>query len=83
METKNITIYKDFILSLQTGNTISLPTIHKSVELHQDNACSHTSQSTVNFLEKTEQEMGIKITLFTDTPAKSPNISITQEILRV
>ncbi|GBM00742.1 hypothetical protein AVEN_150909-1 [Araneus ventricosus] len=36
---------------------------------------SHTSQSTVNFLEKIEQEMGIKTVPFTDIPAKSPDLT--------
>ncbi|GBN56366.1 hypothetical protein AVEN_173545-1 [Araneus ventricosus] len=35
----------------------------------------HTSQSTVNFLEKIGQEMCIKTVLFTDIPAKSPDAS--------
>ena len=51
------------------------PQCHQSVGLHQDKASSHTSQSTVNFLEKMERETGIRAIPFTHIPAKSPDVS--------
>ncbi|GBN02471.1 hypothetical protein AVEN_259510-1 [Araneus ventricosus] len=51
------------------------PQCHQSVELQQDKAGSHTSQSTVNFMERIEHETGIKAAPFTDTSDKSPDVS--------
>ncbi|KFM73384.1 Transposable element Tcb1 transposase, partial [Stegodyphus mimosarum] len=46
---------------------------HHSVELHQDKANSHTSKSTINFLEKIEQETGGYQDPFSHIPTKSPD----------
>ncbi|GBM94110.1 hypothetical protein AVEN_237384-1 [Araneus ventricosus] len=51
------------------------PQCHQSIELHQDKEINHTSESTINFLEKIEQEIGTKIAPFTDISDKSPNVS--------
>ncbi|GBM21889.1 hypothetical protein AVEN_11293-1 [Araneus ventricosus] len=47
------------------------------MELHQDEGSSHTSQFTVNFLAKIEQEIGTKAVSFTNIPEKSPEVSPT------
>ncbi|GBM90056.1 hypothetical protein AVEN_28386-1 [Araneus ventricosus] len=52
------------------------PQCHLSKELHEDKASSHTSQSTVSFLQKIEQEISIKTVPFADIPAKSPDALI-------
>ncbi|GBM47900.1 hypothetical protein AVEN_104469-1 [Araneus ventricosus] len=56
-------------------NDYLYPQCHQTIELHQDKASSHTSQSTVNFVEKMEQVMGAKIVPFSDISAKSPDVS--------
>ncbi|GBM39859.1 Long-chain fatty acid transport protein 1 [Araneus ventricosus] len=45
--------------------------VEVQIELPQDEASRYTSQSTVNFLEKIQQEMGIKTTHFIEIPAES------------
>ncbi|GBO06007.1 hypothetical protein AVEN_155699-1 [Araneus ventricosus] len=64
--------YSDILIRDRTS---PYPKFHRSVELHQDRARSHVSQSTVKFLEKIEEGMAIKTVAFTDIPAKSPDVS--------
>jgi hypothetical protein len=45
------------------------------VKLHQDKASSHTSKSTINFLNQKKISTGISYIPFSDIPAKSPDIS--------
>ncbi|KMQ81781.1 transposase, partial [Lasius niger] len=45
------------------------------VWVHQDKASSHTSRSTLAFLENMEQETGVHVIPFNNIPVKSPDAS--------
>ena len=64
--------YQKHILILISKHEISdlYPQCHQFNELHQDQASSYTSHSTI-FLEKMEQKTGIKTIHFIDIPDKT------------
>ncbi|PSN58044.1 hypothetical protein C0J52_02035 [Blattella germanica] len=48
-------------------------TTKNKVWIHKDKATSHTSKSTLKFMDKMEHETGIQAIPFTDIPVKSPD----------